>query len=112
MTAFRIENPNYRPIIIPDTGTSSAGGAVNAGVAAFATGGVGEGFDFVTIVFLTPMANVNYAISLSAGVPDATLTSPPNVFWDDLNKTVNGFRIFPQAQFAGKVTWSVVNKTQ
>jgi hypothetical protein len=79
------------------------------GVAVFATGGSGNGFDYVDIVLGSPFTGAvtgaaAYKIFLGStyvyaglGVPEVSL----------VNKTLTGFRLQPDVQFAGEIYWEV-----
>lgn len=91
------------PIAIASSGNRQTG------VAVFATGGSGNGFDYVDVVLPSPFTGAvtgagAYKIFLGStyvysglGVPAVSL----------LNKTLTGFRLQPDVQFAGEIYWEV-----
>lgn len=82
-----------------------AGPNVQSGVARFASGGAGEGYDYVTIVFSRTFGSADgYVIGLQAEADDVA-TGVPGVSPSRPSRTIGGFRIIPDAQFSGVVSW-------
>lgn len=91
------------------TGVTLSTSNRQTGVAVFATGGSGNGFDYVDVVLPSPFTGAvtgagaykifvgpTYVYS-GLGVPEISL----------LNKTLTGFRLQPDVQFAGEIYWEV-----
>ena len=77
----------------------------NDGRAVFATGGTGEGYDFVTVSFDTPFDNTDYDWQYSVGMNTAPDVAP--MVWIDLSTlTKTGFVLRTQDQFNGVVKWN------
>ena len=80
-----------------------SGPHIESGLANFTVGGSGEGHDYVTVVFTRQFGNANYPITMTVrGGADPSVSVP------DANPyqiTIGGFRIYPQAQFNGSVSW-------
>lgn len=83
-------------------GSVSIAAAQQSGVAVFASGGSGSGFDYVDIVLSPAMATTSYEITLSVGVND-DVSGAPQVSYR--LKTTAGFRIRTNSQFDGEVSW-------
>ena len=82
-----------------------SGPNVQSGVARFSVGGTGEGYDYVTIVFSRTFGNADgYVIGLQAEA-DSVGSGVPGVSPDHNSRTIGGFRIVPDAQFSGVVSW-------
>lgn len=79
------------------------------GVAVFATGGSGAGFDYVDVVLPTPFTG-----AATGANAYKLFLSPPYVYDGSgmpevqvLTKTLTGFRLQPDVQFAGEIYWEV-----
>jgi hypothetical protein len=72
------------------------------GIAAFATGGSGAGFDYVDVALSPSMPNTSYEVPTGVEMSDDVSGGP--VVRITL-KTTAGFRIRTNSQFSGGVSW-------